>query len=129
LRAGGSSPPCRFCPVPSREWRVIRHSVSASRVAMRIEEHRAIHLSDYRAPDFHIETAHLDFALEPKATKVTSRLVIARKGAPDAPLRLDGEAQTLLSVTLDGHALHADAYQRDDKSLTIASVPDRFTLE
>ena len=96
---------------------------------MRTEDPRTIHLSDYRAPDFRIETVHLDFVLEPEATKVASRLVIARKGAADAPLRLDGEDQTLLSVTLNGRTLSAGEYLLDDKSLTITSVPDAFTLE
>ena len=45
---------------------------------MRTEEPRAIHLADYKAPDFRIETVHLDFALEPEATRVTAKLTIAR---------------------------------------------------
>jgi len=45
---------------------------------MRTEEPRAIHLADYKAPDFRIETVHLDFALDPQATRVTSRLKIVR---------------------------------------------------
>jgi len=96
---------------------------------MRTEEPRAIRLADYKAPDFRIETVHLDFALEPDATRVTSKLVIVRKGAASAPLRLDGEGQKLLSVTLDGRAMSLADYTLDDKSLTFASVPDKFTLE
>ena len=96
---------------------------------MRIEEPRAIHLADYRAPDFRIETVHLDFVLEPNATRVTSKLVIVRQGDATAPLRLDGEEQKLLSVTLDGRGLTTADYVLDAKSLTIASVPDRFILE
>ena len=96
---------------------------------MRTEEPRAIHLADYKSPDFRIETVHLDFALAPDATRVTSKLVIVRKGGASAPLRLDGEEQKLLSVTLDGRALSPVDYALDEKSLTLASVPDRFTLE
>ncbi len=96
---------------------------------MRTDEPRAIHLADYKAPDFRIETVALDFALDPQATKVTSKLVIVRKGAAKAPLRLDGENQKLLAVTLDGRALSEGDYLLDDKGLTIASVPDQFTLE
>jgi aminopeptidase N len=96
---------------------------------MRTEEPRAIHLADYQAPDFRIETAHLDFALESEATKVSAKLAIVRKGAAGTPLRLDGEAQKLLSVTLDGRVLSPGDYLLDDKSLTIATVPDHFTLE
>ena len=32
---------------------------------MRTEDPRAIHLADYQAPDFHIQTVRLDFALDP----------------------------------------------------------------
>ena len=46
---------------------------------MRTEEPRAIHLADYQAPDFHIETVHLDFALDPEITRVTAKLRIVRK--------------------------------------------------
>ncbi|OJT96237.1 MAG: aminopeptidase N [Alphaproteobacteria bacterium 65-7] len=92
---------------------------------MRTEEPRAIHLADYTAPEFRIVTVHLDFALEPEATRVTARLEIERVYG-NGPLVLAGEAQELLSVTLDGAAVdyHADAH-----ALTIARVPDRFTLE
>ena len=96
---------------------------------MRTEEPRAIHLADYKAPDFRIETVHLDFALDPGATHVTAKLIIARKGDAKAPLKLDGEEQKILSVTLDGRALSPSDYALDGKSFTIANVPDRFTLE
>ena len=46
---------------------------------MRTDEPRAIHLADYKAPEFRIRTVHLDFALSPEATRVTSRLEIARQ--------------------------------------------------
>ena len=46
---------------------------------MRTEEPRAIHLADYQAPDFRIETVRLDFALDPEATRVTATLRIVRK--------------------------------------------------
>ena len=96
---------------------------------MRTEEPRAIHLADYKAPDFRIETVHLDFQLDPEATQVTAKLVIVRKGAAAAPLKLDGESQKLLAVALDGRTLSSGDYLLDEKSLTLASVPDRFTLE
>ena len=34
---------------------------------MRTEEPRAIHLADYKAPEFRIRTVDLDFSLEPEA--------------------------------------------------------------
>ena len=47
---------------------------------MRTEEPRAIHLADYQAPEFHIITIALDFALDPETTRVRSRLEIERRG-------------------------------------------------
>jgi len=95
---------------------------------MRTEEPRAIRLADYQPPDFCIETVHLDFALDPEATRVIAKLEIVRKRV-GAPLRLDGENLKLIALRLDGRALKADEYKLDDKSLTIADVPDRFVLE
>ncbi|HWY61002.1 MAG TPA: aminopeptidase N, partial [Rhizomicrobium sp.] len=95
---------------------------------MRTEDPRAIHLADYRAPDFHIETVKLDFALDPNATRVSARLELARK-TPDAPLVLHGEELKLVSIALDGRTLSPSDYQVDGKCLTIPRVPDRFVLE
>jgi aminopeptidase N len=95
---------------------------------MRTEEPRAIHLADYKTPDFRIETVHLDFALDPQATRVTAQLEIVRTTA-HAPLLLHGEELKLISLKLDGRTLSESEYRLDAKSLTIASVPDRFILE
>ena len=95
---------------------------------MRTDEPRAIHLADYKAPEFHIHTVHLDFVLEPEATRVTARLAITRQSGT-GPLVLQGEEQKLLSVALDGRALDGGDYLLDDKSLTIAKTPEKFTLE
>ncbi|MDE2582350.1 MAG: aminopeptidase N [Rhodospirillales bacterium] len=95
---------------------------------MRTEEPRAIHLADYKAPDFRIEAVHLDFHLDPRATKIFSRLQIARK-TQGAALLLHGEELKLLSLKLDGRALSQSEYRLDEKTLAIADVPDRFVLE
>ena len=95
---------------------------------MRTEEPSAIHLADYQAPDFRIETVHLDFALDPQATRVLAKLEIVRKRA-GAPLKLDGENLKLLSLKLDDRELTEQYYQLDEKSLVISDVPDRFVLE
>jgi aminopeptidase N len=95
---------------------------------MRTEEPRAIYLADYKAPEFRIHTVHLDFSLEPEATRVTSKLKIERLSG-SGPLILAGENQKLLSVMLDGRALGAGEYLLDDKNLTIPGPPARLTLE
>ncbi|HEX3756111.1 MAG TPA: aminopeptidase N [Rhizomicrobium sp.] len=96
---------------------------------MRTEEPRAIHLADYKAPDFRIESVHLDFRLDPQATRVAAKMIVARRGGTGTQLRLDGENQKLLSVVLDGKRLEARDYNFDDKGLIIPGVPERFTLE
>src|SRR5690242_11353271 len=95
---------------------------------MRTEEPRAIHLADYKAPDFKIETVRLDFALDPQATQVTAKLHIKRQTS-HAPLVLHGEDLKLISVQLDGRALSQSEYHLDAKALTLPNVPDRFMLE
>lgn len=96
---------------------------------MRTDEPQAIRLQDYRAPDFRISDIALAFALDPQATRVTARTTITRSSPGANPLVLDGERMKLLSVALDGRPLAANAYKTDDETLTIFSVPDRFTLE
>jgi aminopeptidase N len=95
---------------------------------MRTEEPRAINLKDYRAPDYKISEIALDFHLDPDATRVTAKTRVSRSGG-DAPLVLSGEHMKLLSVAIDGRTLSADEYKVDDETLTIPSVPARFTLE
>jgi aminopeptidase N len=95
---------------------------------MRTDEPRAIHLADYRVPEFRIKTVQLDFALSPEATQVTARLEIARQSG-SGPLMLAGENQKLLSVSLDGRRLSPGDYLLDDKSLTLPDPPAALTLE
>jgi aminopeptidase N len=95
---------------------------------MRTEEPRAVHLADYQAPEFRVTKLHLDFSLEPKATRVTARLEIVRLSGT-GPLILAGENQKLLSVALDGRTLSAGQYLLDEKTLTIPNAPAKLTLE
>ncbi|HST74416.1 MAG TPA: aminopeptidase N, partial [Acetobacteraceae bacterium] len=93
---------------------------------------RAVHRADYRVPDFLVDTVDLTFALDPAATRVTSRLAIRRNPAgtePGAPLRLDGEGLTLVSLQLDGQALDAGRYTLEPSALVVPEAPDSFVLE
>jgi aminopeptidase N len=100
---------------------------------MRDDEARLIRLEDYRVPDFLIDTVELGFELAPERTRVRSRLGIRRNPKSEhasAPLVLDGEDLTLLSLALDGSPLAADGYRLDERTLTIADVPTGpFRLE
>jgi aminopeptidase N len=81
---------------------------------MRTEEPRPIRLSEYRPPDWLVETVDLDVRLHPTP----------------APLALNGDGLTLVSLKLDGETLPANRYIATPDGLTIAQPPQRpFTLE
>jgi aminopeptidase N len=98
-------------------------------------------LSDYRPPDFLVETVDLEFDLDPADTIVVSKLQLRRNpdaaspnalpgASPGAPLRLDGDELELVTLALDGRPLVAGDYRIDpDGALVIAELPDSFTLE
>ncbi|HTM79661.1 aminopeptidase N [Asticcacaulis sp.] len=97
---------------------------------MRTDTPQPIQLSDYKAPDFLIPATELDVDLAPEATRVRARLTITRNpaslGAANAPLVLMGERLKLISVAINGQPVE---YTTTDETLTIANVPDSFTLE
>ncbi len=95
---------------------------------MRTETPVSVHLADYTPYPFDVEQVDLRFDLDPDATKVRSELKLRRTGGADAALVLDGEGLTLLSIAIDGKPLDPAAYEQTEKGLTIASVPDAFTL-
>src|SRR3954453_20861593 len=102
-------------------------------------------LSDYRPPDFLVDTVDLEFDLDPADTIVVSTLrmrpnpdasspstpVDVPPGVPTGvPLRLDGDELELLALALDGRPLVAGDYRVEpDGGLVIAELPDSFTLE
>jgi aminopeptidase N len=95
---------------------------------MRTDEPHAIHLRDYRKPDYRISQIALDFVLDPEATRVTARSLVERTG-DKVPLALNGEALKLVSVAIDGRKLTPKDYKVDAELLILPDVPDRFTLE
>ena len=88
-------------------------------------------LSEYRPPAFLVSSVDLAFDLDPAATKVSSRLALHRNhdAGPAEPLRLNGEALTLVRIARDGVPLPPDAYRIEDGVLTISTMPDECMLE
>lgn len=88
------------------------------------------YLKDYKPSDFLIDTVSLNVILHPTETLVTSHLSIRRNpgGQQNAPLILDGDELTLVSLKLNQQQLPSSAYELDDCSLTIHNVPDQFQL-
>ena len=98
---------------------------------MRTDIAQPVHLKDYRPPDWLVETVRLDVSLHPTAIKV--RATLALKPNPNtasAPLILDGDDLSLVSLRLNGNPLPADSYVSSSDSLTIPQPPNvPFTLE
>ena len=97
---------------------------------IRMAVHRRV---DYRPPAFLVDTVELELDLDPATTTVTAKLAFRRNpGAAAehraAPLVLDGEQQTDVTVELDGVPLPAAAWTVDAVRLTVAAPPDAGTL-
>jgi len=93
------------------------------------KEPAAIYRKDYKAPQFELDTVNLHFDIRSEEEVIVdNEIQIKRTGTPDAPLFLNGEDMELLSIHLDEKLLTPNDYQLDKESLTIPSVPNRFTL-
>jgi aminopeptidase N len=99
---------------------------------LKTETPRTIHLADYQAHPFSIETVHLTFHLHSTATKVESRLTVKRNPGStrkENNLILDGEELTFVMAKINGELLKEGEYQVSSDGLVLNNVPDEFTLE
>ena len=85
-----------------------------------------IRLEDYRPPAYLLDRVELVFALSPGATRVRARLHLApnpaRAGEGPLDLRLDGRLLKLLSATIDGAPVPANALSLDEEGLTVEAT-------
>ncbi|MFT3921652.1 MAG: aminopeptidase N [Myxococcales bacterium] len=90
-----------------------------------------IHREDYRPSPYTIERVDLVFELDEESTVVRAKSSVVRTpgATADAPLVLDGQDMTLVSVSIDGRLLAPGDYTLAAETLTLPSVPARFTLE
>jgi len=99
--------------------------------AMRTDIAQPIRLKDYRPPDGLVDTVSLDIMLNATAARV--RATLALKPNPDsasAPLILDGDGLSLVSLKLDGTTLPPETYVVTSERLTIPQPPNGpFSLE
>jgi aminopeptidase N len=94
---------------------------------MKTDTPQTVHLKDYTAPAYLIDTVDLDFNIEAAGTTVSATLAIRRNPAVAArPLVLDGEELQTLSVTVNGKNWPKS---ETPSSLTLSDLPDAFTLE
>ncbi|MFN3985171.1 MAG: aminopeptidase N [Rhodocyclaceae bacterium] len=97
---------------------------------MRTESAPTIHRADYRPLPWTVEQVDLRFQLALDETLVTSVLTCVRDpGVPDGPLRLDGEAMTLVSLHVDGAVPAEGLLTRLDAALELALDGERVVLE
>lgn len=95
---------------------------------MRTDAPVTISRQSYTPYPYEIESVHLDFDLDPARTLVTSRLHVRRKGG-EAPLVLNGEDIELVSVSVDGKPLSADAFQLTEQTLVLGGLPANAVVE
>ncbi len=98
---------------------------------MRTNTGQIVHLEDYRPTDFVLERVDLTFELDPKETKVETRLIFHRRegASPSAPLVLDGDELTMTGLLLDQEEIPAALYDALDDTLTIRRLPETAPFE
>jgi len=90
-----------------------------------------VHLEEYQVPSYLVDVVHLNVNLNDDETIVTSTVSYRRhKEHQDATtLQLHGEAQELLSVSIDGKALLEIDYDLDEEFLSLRNLPESFELQ
>ncbi len=98
---------------------------------MRTDLAQPIRLQDYRPPDWLVDRVSLAFALHPTQTRVRATLSLKpNPQSPSAPLVLDGDGLSFVSLKLDGKEAAADTFVVTPDRLTIPQPPNGpFTLE
>jgi aminopeptidase N len=87
-----------------------------------------IRREDYRPPEWRVPEIALTVALDAQQTEVRTRLIVERNGAHRAPLRLNGDGLTPLSVVVDGEP-SPDAWRIDGSDLVIDLPGDAHIVE
>lgn len=97
---------------------------------MKTDTPKIIKLSDYKEPNYRVDTIDLEVTLHNTETLVRSKMKISRNSnVTAATLVLNGEELTLKSVTMNGKKLAANDYQIEGDLLTITDVSSDFILE
>ena len=89
---------------------------------------KTIYRKDYKSPGFLIDAMDLKFELESHETIVTNEMQLQNLDE-SKPLILDGEAITLLDISLDDTLLDEKAYDLSETQLTIHKTPKAFKLK
>lgn len=85
-----------------------------------------VYLKNYQPPSFHIKNVSLNFDLYDDHALVTNTMILQRQRP--GPLWLNGEDLELISIEMDGLALHPSAYRVDKEGLEIDGIQEEATL-
>ena len=85
-------------------------------------------LSDYISPTHSIISCDLKFTISDSHTLVENTIQIQSSSPLMNSIILDGIDLELIEISLDGRILRADEYGVDGKSLTLATLPEIFSL-
>ena len=98
---------------------------------MRTDIAQPVRLKDYRPPDWLVETVSLNVTLHKTQTTVRATLTLRpNPRGPAAPLVLDGDGLSLVSLKFDGAEPGPESYEVTPDRLTIPQPPNGpFTLE
>lgn len=89
-----------------------------------------IYRKDYLPPAFWVDTVEMGFDLDPKQTRVATRLRLRRNPeSRERDLVLFGEDLGLHQLRLNGVNLKKGEYQRSKQDLRISNPPDEFVLD
>src|SRR4051812_10353103 len=94
---------------------------------MREPQPKTIQLKDYAPPAFLVDRIELDVDIREQDAVVKAKLAVKRHRP--GPLQLDGDELELVSVSLNGRTLDKNEFSVTAEKLTIAEVPDAFTLD
>ena len=94
---------------------------------MRTDQGQPTLLSEYRPPDYLVDTVDLDIVLHRTATRVRATMAIRPnpQGRPGAPLNLDGDGLVAQHVSLDGVDLDLSSGFATPDLLLIEAPPAR----
>lgn len=97
---------------------------------MKTDAPKVIKLSEYKKPNYVVDTIDLVVHLDNTATLVQSKMSIKKNNANEmGPLILNGEELSLKSIAINGKKLEDKDYTVAGDLLTINDAPSEFILE
>ncbi|CAA6798554.1 MAG: Membrane alanine aminopeptidase N (EC [uncultured Sulfurovum sp.] len=89
----------------------------------------AIHLKDYQAPNFKINSVELTFELFEEYTTVNSVMNISKINSDTTILALNSIDLELENISIDDVEVDSRNYVYENELLSISNVPEEFTLK